>query len=119
MGGKVYRGITVPNADLFLKDYQPGMTFVWGAFTSTTDDMQVAAEFSGNILYEIHCLEPVTGTFDDDIPEYAPADIRSFSDFAQEAEILLPPNVRFRVITIQKRRDLSVPVVVCETMGYD
>jgi len=98
--GTTYRGITVPDVNAFLKDYQPGMEFVWEAFTSTTSDKQIARIF-GNVLFEIQCHEPVTGSFDDDIPEYAPADIKPFSDTKEESEILIPPNVRFRVITVK------------------
>mmetsp|Transcript_82436 Transcript_82436/g.229742 ORF Transcript_82436/g.229742 Transcript_82436/m.229742 type:complete len:552 (-) Transcript_82436:90-1745(-) len=120
--GTAYRGITVPDVNQYLKDFQPGAEFVWEAFTSTTSDKTIAKMF-GNLLFEIHCNEPVTGTFDDDTPEFAPADIRPFSDTKEETEILFPPNVRFRVITIKlptgQLGSDSMPIVICETLGYD
>lgn len=120
--GTVWRGVTVPDVKRFLEDFQPEAEFVWESFTSTSTDKQIARIF-GNVLFEIHCRDPVTGTFDDETPEYAPADIKEFSDTKEETEILFPPNVRFRVITVQMPSGglggLSVPLVICETMGYD
>jgi len=119
--GTVWRGITVPNVNNFLKDFLPNEEFVWEAFTSTTTDREVALGF-GNVTFEIHCLPPVTGSFSDDDPEYAPADIKQFSDMQDESEVLFPPNVRFRVITVQQptpTNQLQSPLVICETLGYD
>lgn len=120
--GTVWRGVMVPNVQTFLEGFQPESEFVWESFTSTSTDKQIARIF-GNVLFEIHCRNPATGTFDDETPEYAPADIKAFSDTKEETEILFPPNVRFRVITVQMPSgglgELSVPLVVCETMGYD
>lgn len=120
--GTVWRGVTVPDVDAFLDGFKPESEFVWESFTSTSSDKQIARIF-GNVMFEIHCRDPATGTFDDDTPEYAPADIKPFSDTKEETEILFPPNVRFRVITVRMPSGglggLSVPVVVCETLGYD
>eukprot|EP00928_Gymnodinium_smaydae_P093001 TRINITY_DN7700_c1_g1_i1.p1 TRINITY_DN7700_c1_g1~~TRINITY_DN7700_c1_g1_i1.p1 ORF type:complete len:579 (-),score=115.94 TRINITY_DN7700_c1_g1_i1:167-1903(-) len=120
--GTVWRGITVPDPNEFLKDFQPGAEFVWEAFTSTTNDKQIARIF-GNVLFEINCREPPDGSFDDDIPEYAPADIKAFSDTKEETEVLFPPNVRFRVVTVKMPTgglgQLSTPLIICETLGYD
>jgi len=119
--GACYRGITVPNVMQFISEYVPGFEFVWTSFTSTTANKEMAGGF-GNLLFEIHCREPATGSFDDEFPEYAPADIKMFSDSKEESEILIPPNTRLRVITIQmptRTNGLSCPMVVCETTGYD
>jgi hypothetical protein len=120
--GTVWRGITVPDVNGYLADFQPDAEFVWESFTSTTTDKYIANIF-GNLLFEIHCTPPATGTFDDDMPEYAPADIKQFSDTKEETEVLFPPNVRFRVITVQmptgQLGSPSIPTVICETVGYD
>jgi len=127
--GTTWRGITVPDVDHFLKDYAPHTEFVWQAFTSTTTDKQIAQSF-GNVTFEIQCRQPPDGSFDDEFPEFAPADISMFSDSREETEILVPPNTRFRVITVQKPPKTSgshdspfggpaTPIIFCETMGYD
>merc|ERR1712087_503984 len=43
--GKVYRGIQVDDPNEVLKEYQPGRTFVWESFTSTSRDGGVVQEF--------------------------------------------------------------------------
>lgn len=75
----------------------------------------------GNCVFEITC-QPPTGHYDDDDPEYAPASVEKWSWFPSEKEILFPPNVKFRVVTIKKpdpSTGLSKPVIVCETVGLD
>lgn len=120
--GTVWRGIYLDDVDAALADlYLPDKEFVWTAFTSTSTDKDTAQNF-GNVCFEVSCKPPVTGSFDDDEPEFAPADIMPLSDMPHESEILFPPNTRFRVVNVQMPTDengLYNPMVICETLGYD
>jgi hypothetical protein len=118
--GKVWRGITFEDPEQALADYPVGVEFVWSAFTSMTTNQDVAKNF-GNLTFEIECCPPA-GTFDDDVPEYAPANIKDFSSFPGEDEILFPPNISFRVVRIEHPNDqngLIVPLVCCKVVGFD
>lgn len=118
--GTVWRGITFPDPEQAVKDFQPKKEFVWPAFTSMTTDKNVAMGF-GNLVFQIKCCPP-EGTFEDDIPEFAPAPIQEFSAFQGEEEILFPPNVKFRVLSVQKPTEengLGCTVVKCKTVGFD
>lgn len=118
--GTVWRGITVPDLDKALKDYQPNKDFVWSAFTSTTTQKDVALDF-GNIVFEIRC-DPPEGFYKDKIYEYAPANIQAFSIFPDEEEILFPPNVKFRVQSVQMpsaQNGLPSPLVICDCTAFD
>eukprot|EP00971_Amphidinium_carterae_P017878 352270-Amphidinium_carterae.1 len=72
----------------------PDKQFVWPQFTSTsTSD---SAAFEGNIRFEIACnkhLKPGTNT-----QMYVPKSIQHLSEFQDEAEVLFPPHVHFRVV---------------------
>mmetsp|Transcript_1450 Transcript_1450/g.3304 ORF Transcript_1450/g.3304 Transcript_1450/m.3304 type:complete len:783 (+) Transcript_1450:79-2427(+) len=118
--GTVWRGITFPDSEAALKDFAVGSDFVWSAFTSMTTNREVALGF-GNIVFEIRCCPPA-GTYEDNKPEYAPASVQDYSDFAGEDEILFPPNTKFRVVGIQQpddKNELLSPLIMCETMGFD
>jgi len=118
--GKVWRGITFPDVEAALKGYEEGCTFVWPAFTSMSTEQAKAMNF-GNCVFEISC-HPPTGHYDDEHPEYAPASVQEWSVYPTEKEILFPPNVKFRVLSIRhpdSSNGLSKPLIVCETVGLD
>lgn len=118
--GTVWRGITVPDLEKALQDYQPKKDFVWTAFTSTSTNKQVSLGF-GNIVFEIRC-DPPQGTYNDENFEFAPANIQPFSVFPNEEEILFPPNVKFRVCEVQMpsaQNKLQSPLVICDTKAFD
>jgi len=116
--GTVYRGITVSDPDEVVKQYQPFKKFVWSAFTSTSTSRSQAEGFGGDILFEIRCYPP-EGMYDDDEPEFAPADINEFSKFPKEDEVLFPPNTGFKVLFVQKDDSQQRWVVTCDTMLFD
>mmetsp|Transcript_10348 Transcript_10348/g.18433 ORF Transcript_10348/g.18433 Transcript_10348/m.18433 type:complete len:618 (+) Transcript_10348:29-1882(+) len=109
--GTVWRGIGVPgDTDEWVhKYYQPKSQIVWTGFTSTAKVKEKA--WGGGIVFEIRCYPP-PGTYDDDDPEYAPADVCEFSCYPSEDEVLFPPNVRFTVAWTQKEED-GTWLVVC------
>lgn len=118
--GNIWRGITYPDPVKALEEFTIGTEFVWPAFTSMTTNKDVALSW-GNVAFEIECRPPA-GTYDDDIPEYAPACISEFSCYPCEAEVLCPPNISFRVLRIDHPNDenqLSHPLVVCKVVGFD
>mmetsp|Transcript_32368 Transcript_32368/g.75141 ORF Transcript_32368/g.75141 Transcript_32368/m.75141 type:complete len:507 (+) Transcript_32368:46-1566(+) len=118
--GKVWRGITFPNADEALQQYKQGKIFVWSAFTSMSLDRSVAFNF-GNVVFEVSCLPPKEA-YEGAVAVYAPASVQDFSDFSGEAEILFPPNIQFKVKEVQmpaEGNDLTSPLVVCETVAFD
>uniref|UniRef100_A0A7S1Q1K2 EF-hand domain-containing protein n=1 Tax=Alexandrium catenella TaxID=2925 RepID=A0A7S1Q1K2_ALECA len=120
--GKVWRGIGYPDPEAALKDFAVGETFVWSAFTSMTTERDVAFRF-GNIVFEVSCLPPKEA-YEGATAVYAPASVSGFSDFAQEAEILFPPNVQFQVKEIKMPGGegddaVSSPLIICETVAFD
>jgi len=118
--GTVWRGIHYDDGEKALLDFKVKKEFVWPAFTSMTQDKNVAMSF-GNVVFQIKCCPP-EGTYEDDIPEYVPAPIKEFSVFEGESEVLFPPNVKFRVIAIQlptEENGLTAPLVKCKTVGFD
>lgn len=119
--GTVWRGISVDDPDTFVEThYQPKTNIVWSSFTSTSTNEQSC--FGGDILFELRC-HPPPGTYDDDDPEYAPANICEFSEYESENEVLFPPNVQFQVQYVFKRDDGGWKVVcnvnALETSGKD
>jgi hypothetical protein len=90
--GKVYRGIRVPNPKETLASYVVDQEYVWPSFTSTS----TSHGFSGNVQFEIVCPELPA-----DHQGYAPANIKQFSAFPTEDEILFPPHMRLRVVNVQ------------------
>lgn len=90
--GTVRRGINVPNAAEVLSSYVIDEEYVWPSFTSTS----TSAGFSGNVQFEIVCPQIPA-----DHEGYAPANIKQFSAFPSEDEILFPPHMKLRVVNIQ------------------
>jgi len=119
--GKVWRGITFPDADAALKGFPVGGRFVWSAFTSMTTERDVAFNF-GNVVFEVSCLPPKEA-YDGAVAVYAPASVSAFSDFQQEAEILFPPNIQFEVKEVKMPGGddpaITRPLLVCETVAFD
>lgn len=114
--GTVWRGISrVPDLEKAKKAYQPGKDFLWPAFTSTTTDKNVAMRW-GQIVFEI-LVDPPEGMYDDEVWEFAPADIKEFSAFKSESEVLFPPNVKFRILEV--REEQGKPLVVCVATALD
>jgi len=109
--GTVWRGIGVPGdtTEWVHQNYQPQTQIVWTGFTSTAKSKEKA--WGGGIVFEIRCYPP-PGTYEDDDPEYAPADVCEFSCYPSEDEVLFPPNVRFTVAYTQQEED-STWLVVC------
>jgi len=89
--GIVYRRTRfVKDSDL--KFYEPKKQFVWSAFTSTTKEFDPNGKF-GDILFVISIPEKYK--------KYA-LNVQQVSDFSQEQEILLPPNIGYTVTGIQE-----------------
>lgn len=121
--GMVWRGIRYADVEKALRDYPPGKIFVWAGFNSFTTEKQVAESFgSGGVLFRVKCAPP-PHTYDDDDPEYAPADIQEWSAFGTgEAEILFPCNIKLRVLQVLRpsaQNGLSRPEVWCRMEGLD
>ena len=86
--GAIYRGVRVL---LYPKLYSPGKQFTWQAFSSATSKQVATLDFvqvlhgrklSGS-LFVIHSITA--------------KDIRHFSAFPSEEEVLFPPNSQFKV----------------------
>jgi len=88
--GVVYRRTKLVGNDLNF--YKPSGQFVWSAFTSTTVKFDPDPQF-GDILFVI--------TIPPKYKKYA-LDVKSVSDFKNEQEILLLPNIGYVVKDIQK-----------------
>jgi len=123
--GTVYRGIGFPDPETAVESYKKDQIFAWPQFSSTSTDRNAALNF-GNIIFEIRCY-PLDGLYDDDKPEYAPAQISQWSVFPDEAEVLFLPNTEFRTVNIQypsEGNDLGNfsnvhCVVQCEITAFD
>jgi len=87
--GTVYRATNLSPAALGF--YKPGTKFIWSAFTSTTTTMDPSGQF-GNILFVISIPQSLAS--------YA-FNVQSVSDFPNEEEILLPPNVGYVVVAVE------------------
>jgi len=114
--GTVWRGISrVPDLDKAKRTYVPGKDFLWTAFTSTTTNKNVAMNW-GQIVFEIKC-DPPDGMYADEVFEYAPADVKEFSAYASEDEVLFPPNVKFRVLDVKEEN--GKPLICCVATALD
>eukprot|EP01012_Entosiphon_sulcatum_P007165 TRINITY_DN13577_c0_g1_i1.p1 TRINITY_DN13577_c0_g1~~TRINITY_DN13577_c0_g1_i1.p1 ORF type:complete len:1310 (+),score=147.36 TRINITY_DN13577_c0_g1_i1:42-3971(+) len=75
---------------------RPGAVFVWHTFSSTSTDAQATKEFLGHaghrILFRIRCVEGYS--------------IANFSEFAEEAEVLLPMESAFKVEKVEELGEL-------------
>ena len=106
---KVYRGVR--NADLLI--YQrakaSGELVQWDAFSSTSTSREVAERFRGKqgVLFVVRR----------DPNHAAAADISEYSQFPNEHEVLLLPQMRFRVLDIHQK-DGFTEVVLKEMAVY-
>merc|ERR1712183_531815 len=98
-----------------MRQYTPGKDFLWRAFTSTTIDKRVAMRW-GRIVFEI-LIDPPEGMYDDEVWEFAPAAINEFSVYQNEAEVLLPPNIKFRVVEVTEEE--GKPYIRCIATALD
>lgn len=106
---KLYRG--VPNVDLniYERAKASGTLVKWDAFSSTSTSREVADSFRGKhgVLFVVRRN-----------PDHAAAaDISEYSHFPDEHEVLLLPQMRFRVLDIHKRDGFS-EVVLDEVEVY-
>jgi hypothetical protein len=88
VSGVLFRG--VPSSDGILEmvqsTYSLGTDIHWSAFTSCTDRLDSAREFArgrGGIIFRMQILSG--------------RDIRDYSAFRRECEVLLSPNIKFVV----------------------
>jgi hypothetical protein len=79
-----YRGY--PDKKLALSHYQLGAPIQWGAFTSTSTNVDAAKSFTDRTTGVVFKITVLSGR-----------DIRRYSFFGVEEEILLSPNHRFTV----------------------
>jgi len=82
---KVYRGIPKDKANLIEKEYLLGRRILWSAYTSTSNDKNMAMRFAGpqGVVMEINIS---TGKC-----------ISKYSFIKNESEVLLSPNMGFYV----------------------
>jgi len=85
--GTVYRRTKIIQ-DADLNFYQPKKQFIWSAFTSTTTEFDPIGKF-GDILFVI--------TIPEKYKKFA-LNVQYISNFPNEQEVLLPPNIGFTVI---------------------
>ncbi len=83
--------------------YQPGKTFVWGAFSSVTVNRK--------ILESDQCLgqEGVRTIFE--ITTTQGSDVGAFFGW-EDAEVLMPPGCVMRVVNVERKGDLTI--IQCE-----
>jgi hypothetical protein len=83
--GICYRGFPSTDRDVILQQYKKGRPIQWGAFTSTTTNVEAARGFAGvgGVVIKIDVTDG--------------KDICPLSFFATEMEILLSPNHKFFV----------------------
>eukprot|EP00300_Choanocystis_sp_HF-7_P021583 c20799_g3_i1.p1 GENE.c20799_g3_i1~~c20799_g3_i1.p1 ORF type:complete len:1755 (-),score=536.14 c20799_g3_i1:28-4776(-) len=102
--GIYYRGVKrffacVPNK----LSYVPGEIVEWGAFTSSSQDHRVAANF----MFGGHVDEDTRGVVFK-IWGSSPVGLKMFSFFPEEEEFLFAPNSMFKVINWYKATDANV-----------
>jgi hypothetical protein len=92
------------------EDYSDGEEFVWSGFSSTASTVSVMEKFLGSTgdrtMLQLELTEPVA------------RDIRPFSMFPDENEILLPPNVQFEAVS---RFDAGggLTIIQCKQVASD
>eukprot|EP01124_Arcella_intermedia_P026868 TRINITY_DN5150_c0_g1_i4.p1 TRINITY_DN5150_c0_g1~~TRINITY_DN5150_c0_g1_i4.p1 ORF type:complete len:508 (-),score=151.27 TRINITY_DN5150_c0_g1_i4:73-1596(-) len=97
--GTVYRATNLsPTA---LGFYKPATRFIWSAFTSTTTTMDPSGQF-GSILFVISIPK--------NLASYA-FNVQAVSDFPNEEEILLPPNVGYVVDAVENPGGVYTTVI--------
>jgi len=90
--GEVYRGMTVPDIDAIMEDYEVGHTTQWTAFTSTTKNAERA--FEGNVLFIIASLNG--------------RELGPYSDKLSEEEVLFQTGLRIEVLGLEQQGGLLV-----------
>ncbi len=88
----VYRGLKFEPTSPFPKpNITNGHSATWSAFSSTASKAEVMSTFLGTdgerIMYNIELTEPIA------------RDVRAFSLFPSENELLLPPNFSFEIVS--------------------
>lgn len=99
--GVVYRGYSESTGE-----YEQGRPIQWGAFSSTTTDIEAARQFMDKAEGVIFKLTVMTGR-----------SINAFSFFPAEGEILLTPSHRFTVTSKPYEMDGYTMIDMVETKG--
>jgi len=94
-GEKVFRGTTLDDLD----NYKEGKVYYWPFFISTSANESIAQKF-GPVLFIIEI--PYSSPF-------SALDIRSYSIYPKEEEILFHPYTRFKVLK-KERNTVTVTV---------
>jgi hypothetical protein len=85
--GEVFRGMTVPNIDDHVDDYDVGVEVIWDAFTSSS--RQITKAFDGNVFFTIASQNGrVLGVY---------------ADKPSEEEILFRAGSKFKVLAAERR----------------
>jgi hypothetical protein len=87
--GIVYRGIPDTQLELVRSSYKGGVDVHWSAFTSTTSNLQAAKSFAQGVGGVIFRIRTHTGRR-----------ISTYSQFQNEEEIMISPNARFVVTSM-------------------
>lgn len=96
--GQAYRGMTVPDIDAHIEDYDIGKVVPWAAFTSSTRDL--AKAFSGNVLFIISSQNGRV--------------LGAYADKPAEEEVLFKAGSKFRVLAAERLDGLLI-ISVAET----
>jgi len=105
--GTVYRRCKLNEKGL--EFYKKGIMFIWSAFTSTTTEFSPDANF-GDILFIIHVPE--------DKKQYA-IKLEEISDFPMEKEVLLLPNIGYRIQNVERETNYhNVRVAIELNVAY-
>jgi len=106
--GTVYRRSKLSEKDLSF--YTPGKYFCWSAFTSTTVQF-TPTELFGDVLFII--------MIPDDKKQYA-LNLENISDFPEEREVLLLPNIGFKVYSISNGNEIysNVKIIISLSVEY-
>jgi len=83
----VYRGLPISELDKVQSEYTKGRRIHWSAFTSTTDDYNIAWENFAKRTGIVFRINIVTGK-----------KIKEYSVLCSEDEVLLSPNMAFIVL---------------------
>eukprot|EP00300_Choanocystis_sp_HF-7_P012237 c17803_g1_i1.p1 GENE.c17803_g1_i1~~c17803_g1_i1.p1 ORF type:complete len:1770 (+),score=486.89 c17803_g1_i1:352-5310(+) len=101
--GVYFRGIKQLFNHVQSESYLPGQLVPWGAFTSSSKDHRVAANF----MYGKHVSDEVRGVVFK-IWGTTPVSLKRFAFFPEEEEYLFAPNTVFKVIAWYEATDANV-----------
>ena len=104
--GTLYRGINAPDENIASLISLVGKQIYFVCFTSTSKNLE-RAMVGGNVLFEIITL---TKEQQENCTTQTNADISSFSQFPEEAEVIYPPLTTFLLLAITFISDPSSPV---------